>query len=504
MKSLFWRIVGCLLLAGLLAGSQSLGAAANPGVTWDDPVRLSDPNIEAGQPALAVDLSGVVHVVWSQTERVTLRPVGEGDTIYHSSFDGENWSRPIDIIVAGEGLAAQFPEITVTPNGYLHLVYSTSGTISALMHTAVHVSQARDIYAWSRPSAVASPAQGQHTFVSDSRGYLYLAYADFYTKNINFLMSKDNGETWGREVEVSAGLQRPDEFGIYPRLAVSESGRIHLVWNVLPWPGRLAYYAHSDDEGQTWSEPWLFDSSANSAYRQGFGPIVPDIQTYGGNQVHILWDGAPTVERNHIYSLDDGDTWTQPTIVFPELSETGRAGWNEMAFDADGILHAVSIIGPLHASWDGLGWSASQDIAVRAYTGDGEMMRIKVGLGNQLHVTGKIAAGDFHLTLDTAEVQHGSHAGIKTFVHQFVSQLLCFQRFYGKLEGFPVCGQSKPGLGHGGRQHELGAYAGLIGSQVFRKRRIFEAADAAEEIDLPGRHPEIDAVFFSGVGAAAG
>lgn len=385
MKSLFWRIVGCLLLAGLLAGAQS-PAAANPGVTWDDPVRLSDPNIEAGQPALAVDLSGVVHVVWSQTERVTLRPVGEGDTIYHSSFDGENWSRPIDIIVAGEGLAAQFPEITVTPNGYLHLVYSTSGTISALMHTAVHVSQARDIYAWSRPSAVASPAQGQHTFVSDSRGYLYLAYADFYTKNINFLMSKDNGETWGREVEVSAGLQRPDEFGIYPRLAVSESGRIHLVWNVLPWPGRLAYYAHSDDEGQTWSEPWLFDSSANSAYRQGFGPIVPDIQTDGGNQVHILWDGAPTVERNHIYSLDDGDTWSQPTIVFPELSETGRAGWNEMAFDADGILHAVSIIGPLHASWDGLGWSASQDIAVRAYTGDGEMMRIKVGLGNQLHV----------------------------------------------------------------------------------------------------------------------
>ena len=57
-----------------------------------------------------------------------------------------------------------------------------------------------------------------------------------------------------------------------------------------------------------------------------------------------------------------------------------------MAFDADGILHAVSIIGPLHATWDGLGWSASQDIAARAYTGDGEMMRIKVGLGNQVHV----------------------------------------------------------------------------------------------------------------------
>ncbi|MBN1373644.1 MAG: exo-alpha-sialidase [Anaerolineaceae bacterium] len=386
MNSLFRRIAGCLLLVGLLAGSHPLSAAANSGVTWGDPVRLSDPNIEAGQPALAVDLSGVVHVVWSQTDEVALRPVGEGDTIYYSSFDGENWSRPLDIVVAGQGLAAQFPEITVTPNGYLHLVYGTGGTVSALMHTSVHVRQARDIYAWSKPSAIASPAQGQHSFVSDSRGYIYLAYADFYTKNINFLMSKDNGETWGRELEVSAGLQRPDEFGIYPRLAISESGRIHLVWNVLPWPGRLAYYTHSDDDGQTWSEPWLFDSSGSSAYRQGFGPIVPDIQTYGGNQVHILWDGAPTVERNHIYSLDDGESWSQPTIVFPELSQTGRAGWNEMAFDAGGILHAVSIIGPLHASWDGLGWSASQDIALRAYTGDGEMMRIKVGLGNQVHV----------------------------------------------------------------------------------------------------------------------
>ena len=99
MNSLFRRIAGCLLLVGLLAGSQSLGAAANPGVTWDDPVRLSDPNIESGQPALAVDLSGVVHVVWSQTDQAGLRPVGEGDTIYYSSFDGENWSRPIDVVV---------------------------------------------------------------------------------------------------------------------------------------------------------------------------------------------------------------------------------------------------------------------------------------------------------------------------------------------------------------------------------------------------------------------
>jgi len=384
MKSLLRRIAGCILVVGLLAGAQSL-ATANSGVTWSDPVRLSDPNIAAGQPALAVDLSGVVHVVWSQTDQVGARIAGEGDTIYYSSFDGENWSRPMDVVVAEEDLAAQFPEVTVTPNGYLHLVYGTGGTNSNLMYIRVHVRHARDIYAWSKPVAIASPAQGQHTFVSDSRGYLYLAYAGVYSKNIHFVMSKDNGETWSREVEVSAGLQRPDEYGIYPRLAISESGRIHLVWNVLPWPGRLAYYAHSDDEGFTWSEPWLFDSSGSSAYREGFGPIVPDIQTFGGNQVHILWDGAPTVERNHIFSLDDGQTWSQPTVVFPEVSGAGRAGWNEMAFDSAGILHAVTIIGPLHSSWDGLGWSKSQDIAVRSYTGDGEMMRIKVGLGNQVH-----------------------------------------------------------------------------------------------------------------------
>jgi hypothetical protein len=111
-----------------------------------------------------------------------------------------------------------------------------------------------------------------------------------------------------------------------------------------------------------------------------------DVASRGEDEVHIIWDGAPTVERNHIYSQDGGSTWSKPVITFPQITAVGRAGWNPMAFDGEGTLHAASLGGPLHASWTPEGWSSAVDIAQVAYDGSGEWLKLAVGLGNQLHV----------------------------------------------------------------------------------------------------------------------
>lgn len=147
-------------------------------------------------------------------------------------------------------------------------------------------------------------------------------------------------------------------------------------------------YTRSDDGGDNWSAPQIIDRFDSGEYRsEGYGPNLINVVTHGEDEVHLIWDGAPTVERNHIYSTDGGQTWSQPVITFPEITAVGRAGWNGMAFDSAEALHAVSLGGPLHASWTSeRNWSSSTDIARTVYDGKGEWLQIAAGLGNQLHV----------------------------------------------------------------------------------------------------------------------
>ncbi len=66
-----------------------------------------------------------------------------------------------------------------------------------------------------------------------------------------------------------------------------------------------------------------------------------------------------------------------------------------------------------------------------------------------------------------------------------------------QLEVFPVCRKGEVRVGHGGYQCDLCTAAGLIRGEVFFQRLIFQAADAAEEINFPGNDAEIDTVLFS-------
>lgn len=382
----YWLQIAMAILFSCLVVIASVGEANAQGtVYWDDPVQLSDSKNGAGSPAIAVDLSGTVHVIWSQSTQDGV--IGEGDTLFYTQFDGQTWSPPIDVLVSTTGLgAAQFPEMVATSDGVLHVTWTSGGETANLMYSRVHVCCGEDVYQWSKPISLATPVNQQTHFATDARGNLYIAYADTAMGEIFFLYSLDGGNSWSDPVKIPSVLKQPDEYSLYPRLSVGQSGRIHLVWNVLPWPGRSIWYSYSDDHGQTWHAPVKIDDINSGKYREDFGPIVPNVQTRGENEVHIVWDGAPTVERNHVFSMDGGETWSQPDIVFPEISLSGRAGWNEMAVDSAGTLHVVSILGPLHSSWDGQGWIASQDIATRNYLGDGEMMRLVIGLGNQLSV----------------------------------------------------------------------------------------------------------------------
>jgi hypothetical protein len=380
----FMAICALSLLVPLTLGNVEVASTlAQPGVVeWSEPIQLSSAGFRAGAPAIIADPAGNVHVLWSQMMS-KYEQAAEGDTLFYARWDGKQWTTPIDVLVSPQG-GAEFPDLAVTADGMLHAVWSTGGSTSQLMYANAPACCADNPQAWSQPISLGSPVNLTTAIVADAQGRLHVAFGSLDGYHVVYRRSDDGGRSWPIWVDIPAGTLLDDELPAYPRLAVDERGRVHAVWSVLPWPGRAVMYARSDDGGNTWTEPEVIDSPTKTQYAStNYGPTFIDVETHGKDEVHLIWDGAPTVERNHIWSSDGGRTWSTRSPLFPEISQVGRAGWNDMALDSGGTLHAVSLGAPVHATWNGVRWSDSSAVTQSEI---GEWVRISASLGNQLHV----------------------------------------------------------------------------------------------------------------------
>jgi hypothetical protein len=383
-----WQRLAFLLVLASLLGTWPLEkstAQADPSaIKWSEPIMLSNPTVDAWPPSMATDSAGNIHVIWSQTMTAD-PPPGEGDTLFYTRFDGNSWTKPTDIIVSPIG-STEWSDITTSPDGMVHVIWGTGGEDSRLMYAHAPACCAEDIQQWSKPIIIYMPILQSPVIVADQQGHLHIAYASRESHSIIYQRSDDGGKTWNPQVTLPSGTRQSDEEPIWPRLSVDGKGRVHLVWSVIPWPGRTVLYARSEDGGNTWDDPIIIDSNSRPDYRPDYGPIVLNIAAFGDGEIHMMWDGAPTVERNHIWSSDGGANWTQPEIVFPEVSRTGRSGYNHMVKDSNGILHAVSIhpVDPArHSTWDGNNWSNSTEIPT---LGPIEQPKLVITRGNTLHL----------------------------------------------------------------------------------------------------------------------
>jgi hypothetical protein len=169
------------------------------------------------------------------------------------------------------------------------------------------------------------PRHQAGTILPFDDGRLFLAYSHFYDRiarddgpaHVVGRWSHDEGETWTEPAELQANIGRLN--CMTPSLLRLPSGRILLEFmrkdaqadnypTDLPkgeWPGLLhPMVKHSDDEGQTWSEPrqiteendyWC--SCHDRLFRTSRGRILLPMSTQRGA---FCW-----------FSDDDGETWKQ-------------------------------------------------------------------------------------------------------------------------------------------------------------------------------------------------
>ena len=297
--------------------------STNGGASWSSNQRLTWTATGSYDADIAVDSSGGVHVVWQQYAS------GIEEIYYKRSTDGGTSWLPSQRLT-WTSAASELPAIAVdgvdrihvvwddyTP-GYPDIYYRRSVTGGASWTATQRLTWTSGFSSF--PAIACSPA-----------GHLHVVLHDYMPGNfeIYYLAGSNGGTTWSspRRLTWNSG----NSFA--PAIAAHSSGLLHVVWRDNTPGMDEIYYKNSPDGGATWISAkrltWTPGSSYDPVIKLGFS-----------GQLHVVWDdlAASNYEIFYKKSLDGGATW----------GSTQRRTWTSgyssspaIAFDSSGDLHVV-------------------------------------------------------------------------------------------------------------------------------------------------------------------
>ncbi len=346
---------------------DALAWAFAPPPLWSEAVNVSQSPGTPGLPALASDAEGRLHLLWA--ERTS--PASPATALYYAVWSGETasggrWSRPAAVLRSPQGKAEE-PALVVVGNR-LHALWSGG-------NGEIYASRAfvRDAYAqgaWSEPLLLSDqPGGSAPALVADLAGRLHAVYVIPLNegRGVYYVRSEDGGETWTLPQQVFDAEAARWAMVSHPTLTVDEQGVVHVAWVRAPLPGGGApegiYYAASDDEGESWSTPFVLAEGAFD---------WPQLQATYTGQVHALWAEARSNQsRYHRWLAADATEWTFQSRVTGFERLVGPVG---LAPDGQGGLHLAALgyddagqPAVLYTTWNGSRW------------GEREMARLRVG-----------------------------------------------------------------------------------------------------------------------------
>ena len=265
------------------------------GTTWGTAKRLTWTSGDSYEPAIAIDSSDTLHVVWDSDSS------GNYEIYYKRSSDGGlNWS-------AAKGLTgtsgwSEYPAITIDSNNVIHVVWQddTPGNLEIY-------------YRRSSDGGLNWSTAQRLTWTSGSSEYPAIAISSIHTiqvvwkdrtpgnYEIYYKQSTNGGTTWGPAKKlISTSGESHD-----PAIAIDSSNAIQVVWSD-ETPGNYEiYYKRSPDGGTTWGPlqrlTWTAGMSEYSAIAIG-----------SDNIIHVIWDDDTpgNFEIYHKKSTDGGATWS--------------------------------------------------------------------------------------------------------------------------------------------------------------------------------------------------
>jgi len=213
---------------------------------WDPTKRLTFNSGQSMNPAFALYLVGGVYVVWDDNS------AGDTEIYFRASYDaGESWE-PTKRLTWNAG-GSYTPAITVDPSGSIYVVWcdDTPGNYE------IYCRKSSDEGATWGPTSRLTWNLGHSLYpaiAADLTNNIHVVWQDDTMGNyeVNYRKSTDGGATWGATKRLASTPGNSQNVAI--ATAAMDSGvGLHVVWQD-ETPGLAEiYYTGSSDGGETWS-----------------------------------------------------------------------------------------------------------------------------------------------------------------------------------------------------------------------------------------------------------
>lgn len=359
--------------------------APEPILDWTI-IKLSGGAASAGEPTIAADSQGGIHVFWSERSEDSNTTMLQ----YARKSDGI-WS--LNDIFVGH---SRTPDAAVSDDGMVHLVWAQD---NQLMYSQAPIQAGMSATTWAIPSTLADDSAYNPRLRIDRSGILHLAYSVLDDPPaLVYMRSADSGESWSRAV-FDSPIDNAAAFR--PQIAIGENNTIHVVWGMVNtdtfYGGRGVYYARSSDSGLSWNDPIRIDGSRQLA--DSDEPWLASIYARGSSEISVVWDShANAGERRQIWSQDNGLTWSAVEVALPGfVSQTGP---NPMVADSAEMLFLFTAgtdnwsekQGIYVSRWEESEWGDLELVDIR--TEEPHFIRTTSTRGNQLHLVWQAREAD--------------------------------------------------------------------------------------------------------------
>jgi BNR repeat-like domain len=293
------------------------------GETWTTSQRLTW-NLGASEnPAIVVESSNYLHVVWQDDTP------GNGEIYYITSADGgATWTKSRRLTWTSG--TSWVPAIAVDSIGNLHMIWSdaTPGKFELYYKRSIDGGTT-----WSNgqrmtwtsgssydPALAIDPSNNMHVvWQDDTPGNREIYYAE----------STDGGATWteSKRLTLTSGLSW------FPVIAVTSSGKLHVAWSD-DTPGHYEiYHKKSEDGGANWSASRRLTWTADPSYD-------PFIAADSMGNIHVVWEKGTVGNYDIFYkkSTDGGATWTTTQNLVSNWADSHEPA---IAVDTSDNLHMV-------------------------------------------------------------------------------------------------------------------------------------------------------------------
>ncbi|MBM3135623.1 MAG: hypothetical protein FJZ89_10175 [Chloroflexi bacterium] len=285
--------------------------------------RVANASSDSLTPALCRDVSGTLHVLWSDTSS------GNKEILYSRQPVGGSWTAPTNVSqTAGDSLQ---PALAVGPDGTLHALWAdnTPGQYD------VYYAAKPPASAWTSAENLShSPPGGESvapTVVVDSAGTAHVLWQNYDPATRNrqiFYTTKPVGGSWASPVSISQNLPGAGE-AQWPALAVDGDDTLHAVWQHDRGNWEIDYA--SKPAGRAWSDAVNISHTPTDS-------TAPAIAAIPG-AVYVVWFDWSLGNKDVFFALKPRyGGWSYPLNI---ANTPGDCSPPTIAVEQTGAVHVV-------------------------------------------------------------------------------------------------------------------------------------------------------------------